>query len=88
MALGPTTNINRAYTVTQESGATGHCASKQRHYTLPCNSAKCWQFSTFFHHGSAFSDLTLLVGRQEGHPACKNRLVRYWHGYLSGARCK
>jgi len=28
---------------------------------------------------SAFSALTLLVGRQEGHPAC---------GYLSGARCR
>jgi len=23
------------------------------------------------HHPSAFSALTLLVGRQEGHPACK-----------------
>ena len=32
--------------------------------------------------------LTLLVGQQEGHPACKNWVVRYWHGYLSGARCK
>ena len=36
----------------------------------------------------AFSALTLLVGRQEGHPACKNWVVRYWHGYLSEARCK
>jgi len=35
----------------------------------------------------AFSALTLLVGRQEGYPACKNRVVGYWHGYLSGARC-
>ena len=33
---------------------------------------------------SAFSDLTLLVGRQEGHRACKNWVVRYWRGYLSG----
>ena len=31
----------------------------------------------------AFSALTLLVGRQEEHPACKNWVVRYWHGYLS-----
>ena len=38
---------------------------------------------------SAFSALTLLVGRQEGHPACKkNRVVGCWHGYLSGARCR
>jgi len=36
----------------------------------------------------AFSALTLLVGRQEGHLACKNWVVRYWHGYLSGVRCK
>jgi len=36
----------------------------------------------------AFSALTLLVGRQEGHPACKNRVVGCWCGYLSGARCR
>jgi len=30
--------------------------------------------------------LTLLVGLQEGHPACKNWVVGCWHGYLSGAR--
>jgi len=36
----------------------------------------------------AFSALMLLVGRQVGHPACKNWVVRYWHGYLSAARCK
>ena len=37
---------------------------------------------------TAFSALTLLVGRQEGHPACKNRVVGCWRGYLSGARCR
>jgi len=37
---------------------------------------------------SAFSALMLLVGQQEGHLACKNWVVRYWHGYLSGARCQ
>jgi len=37
---------------------------------------------------SAFSALMLLVGRREGHPACKNRVVRYWRDYLSGVRCK
>jgi len=36
----------------------------------------------------AFSALTLLVGRQEGHPACKNWAVRCWCGYLSGVRCR
>jgi len=34
-----------------------------------------------------FSALTLLVGWQEGHPACKNGVVGCWHGYLSGAMC-
>ena len=32
--------------------------------------------------------LTLLVGRQPGHPACKNWAVGCWRGYLSGARCR
>jgi len=37
----------------------------------------------------AFSALTLLVGRQEGHPACKKtRVVGCWHGYLNGVRCR
>ena len=36
----------------------------------------------------AFSALTLLVGRQEGHPACKKKVVGCWRGYLSGARCR
>ena len=36
----------------------------------------------------AFSALTLLVGRQEGHPACKKRVVGCWHDCLSGARCR
>jgi len=35
----------------------------------------------------AFSALTLLVGRQEGHPACK-KLSGGVHGYLPGARCR
>jgi len=36
----------------------------------------------------AFSALTLLVGLQEGHPACKNWVVGCWHGYLYGVRCR
>ena len=35
----------------------------------------------------SFSALTLLVGRQEGHPACKkNWVVGCWHGYQYGVR--
>jgi len=30
----------------------------------------------------AFSALTLLVGRQEGHPACKKTVMVYWRGYV------
>jgi len=33
----------------------------------------------------AFSALTLLVGQQEGHPACKKL---WWGACLSGARCR
>ena len=36
----------------------------------------------------ASSALMLLVGRQEGHLACKKWVVRCWHGYLSAARCR
>ena len=33
--------------------------------------------------------MTLLVGRQEEHPACKKTLTGgCWCGYLSGARCR
>ena len=39
-----------------------------------------------FVHDCAFSALMLLVGWQEGHPACKNWVVRC--GYLSRARCR
>ena len=35
-----------------------------------------------------FSALTLFVGWQEGRPACKNRVVGCWRGYLSGERCR
>jgi len=36
-----------------------------------------------------FSALTLLVGHQEGHPACKKtRVVGCWRGYLPGTRCR
>jgi len=29
-----------------------------------------------------------MAGGKEGHPACKNGVVRRWCGYLSGARCR
>jgi len=45
-------------------------------------------FVTVIALNSAFGALTLLVGWQEGHPACKKTLVGSWRGYLSGARCR
>jgi len=63
---------------------------------------QCLEFSPFFHSvipTSIFiqkaskthllqSALMLLVGWQEGHPACKKWVVGCWRGYLSGARCR
>jgi len=43
-------------------------------------------FSEWLQCFIAFSALTLLVGRQEGHPACKKLGGGCWCGYLSGAR--
>ena len=45
---------------------------------------------TYLCSKSAFSALTLLVGRQEGQPASKKKtwVVGCWHGYLSEARCR
>jgi len=59
----------------------------------------CWVMSTSLRfeagvekptdlHPVAFSALTLLVGRQEEHLACKKWVTRCWHGYMSEARCK
>jgi len=45
-------------------------------------------FLLVFLRSNVISALTLLVGCHEGHLACKKRVVRYWHGYLSAARCK
>ena len=36
----------------------------------------------------AFSALTLLVGHQEEHLACKNFVMRCWCGYLHEVRCR
>ena len=51
----------------------------------------CWLIgfdTSYLTKAYAFSALTLLVGRQEGHPACKNWVVGCWRGYLSGAICR
>ena len=39
-------------------------------------------------HNLVFSASTLLIWRQEEHPACKNWVMGWWCGYLSVARCR
>jgi len=53
-------------------------------------SSDYWQHMSYivYTQSNAFSALTLLVGWQEGHPACKKWVVGCWRGYLSGARCR
>ena len=45
-------------------------------------------FTTSCLHINTFSALRLLVGWQEGHPACQNWEMGCWRGYLSAARCR
>ena len=56
-------------------------------YVHVCNLLSAYDFVSFIIY-FAFSALMLLVGRQEGHPACKKLSGGCWHGYLSGARCR
>ena len=42
----------------------------------------------FWHHFVAFSALTLLFGRQEEHPTCKNWVMRCWCDYLASLRSR
>ena len=60
----------------RETGRQCYYCSKRPHLCTPC--MRC---SLIIHclFPDAFSALTLLVARQEGHPACKK---------LSGARCR
>ena len=72
----------------------GHIKRSQRHTTPAC--VNCTRrivdinnICCYMRLCCAFSALTLLAGRQEGHPACKKTWVAgCWRGYLSGARCR
>ena len=44
-----------------------------------CPGSKAVKRSLLLYSNQCFA---LLVGWQEGHPACKNRVVGCWHGYL------
>jgi len=54
------------------------------HYRLR-NDLYCVEWGVKLYSNQA---LTLLVGRQEEHPACKNRVMRCWCGYLTAVRCR
>jgi len=55
----------------------------------PLNGCVCVCYiGTIYKALCAFSALMLLVGQQEGHPACKKTVVGYWRSYLSGTRCR
>ena len=49
---------------------------------------RIWLFIINLFMKFAVSALTLLIGRQEGHPTCKNWVVECWRGSLSGVRCR
>ena len=57
---------------------------------LPGNVSMLLFVALLIARGTAFSALTLLVGRQEEHLACKRLSdgVLGWLSYLCGARCK
>ena len=57
------------------SNTTTNCAML---YCLQFYAIHCYILVFIFY--CAFSALTLLVGRQEGHPACKK--LECWHGWL------
>ena len=46
-----------------------------RFFSLPSSSSSSLSFRETCRVDIAFSALTLLIGRQKGHPACKNRVV-------------
>jgi len=54
---------------------------------LPAGESEAHIIFLLIYVWSAFSALTLLVGRQEWHQACKKLSGEVWHGYLSGVRC-
>jgi len=62
---------------------------RQKHIFLGSGNYKNWiHYSMTLYISIAFSALMLIAWWQEGHPACKNFVVRYWHRYLSAERCK
>jgi len=66
-----------------------HCINLLTEFRYQCSIWFTSNYLLSFNGAKAFSALTLLVGRQEGHPACKKTwVVGCWRGYLFGARCR
>jgi len=66
-----------------------HCINLSTEFRYQCSIWFTSNYLLSFNGAKAFSALTLLVGRQEGHPACKKTwVVGCWRGYLFGARCR
>jgi len=56
-----------------------------------CPNSSCKSLNLVFTQLPTFNSLNNTLSAltwPEGHPACKNWVVRYWHSYLSAARCK
>jgi len=75
--------------VAAAGGHSEHCLNTEwaadiHHWNVWTVDKNCANFELLFVNSCAFSGLTLLAGRQEGHPACKNWGVGWWHCYLSG----
>jgi len=71
------------------------CSSESKEFYLPCSCIDtvmhcvvCVISPSWLYCLCAFSALMLLVGWQEGYPACKNWVMGCWRGCLSGQRCR
>ena len=71
----------------------GYCSATQFKTWVAFHGLK---FTVLFLNFIFIIDIVLLrsvlwccwLGGRKGHPACKNWVLRYWRGCLSGARCK
>ena len=67
---------------------TQHQNLNHAYLSVGCFWANGWNIMKIILLIYIFSALMLLVGQQEGHPACKNWVLGCWCGYLSGVRCR
>jgi len=81
--------IHETSWVWRETAVVNYCHTKFNVIWWIILTKKCTPISTRYLVAiSSFSALTLLVGRQEGHPVCKKWVVGCWRGYWSEVRCR